>query len=170
MSKSKQKQLEERVKGFFAKNKDVNKLYVTSDGNMFRAKHYADDWSYGLKDREVVTVYRYAENKEKASEAKVLEDHGGDAGDTSDTIDTGSEETESANEKGALIKEHIELFDKKPAPNIGLESLKTKIAERKAELEAENNVGTEGESKSDSEVRETGAKEGDQVESASTEK
>lgn len=172
MSKNKTEQNAEKAKAFFAKNKNVNRVYFTSDGQMFRAEHYANNWAASLKDREVDVLHRVVSNVLN----KVVDElDSDDAGDASDLTATGKDHSADAgdgstDEKEALVKEHIELFDTKPAPNIGLETLKAKISTKKAELEAEKNVGTGDDSKNNPELPEAGTQEGDQKESSNVEK
>src|SRR5690606_18387946 len=108
MSENKKK-FEQEAEAFFAdkKNSDVNKVYVTSDGNLFRAEHYADNWKTQLPDRTVEVYERpQAAEQSKASNNDVNNGIGNKAPEDKAVI------------RAALIKEYIELFDTKPANNI----------------------------------------------------
>lgn len=172
MSKNKTKQNAEKAEAFLAENKNVNIVYFTSDGQMFRAEHYANSWAASLKDREIDVHIRSSNNildkfndKLKTESAASLED----AGSTGNG-DSNSDATSDDDERKALEKEHIELFDTKPAYNIGLDKLKAKIAEKKAELEAESHIVTGEDLTNNPELTEAGIKAGDEVGLPNTEK
>lgn len=189
----------EKAKAFFAdpKNAEVNKLYFTSDENTFKAKHFADSWSRGLKDTAVYTVHRYliealdvgndekviivngesaedlqasieaaktadkpllvvvgdspvtepkpeiitvidtqqpgAESTDQAESKELNPGHNPDEKTGNKEPETEGEATAGADEREALVKRYIELFDTKPAHNTGIAKLKERIAEKEAE-------------------------------------
>ncbi|QNK63950.1 hypothetical protein H7F33_05510 [Pedobacter sp. PAMC26386] len=154
----------ERAKVLFAKEETVRTLYFTSDGNMFRAEHYAMGWANGLADKKIETISRTLVMAADIFNEKAAGDSGlqvdgstegaaGNAGspenstggtDGSDSTQTNSSETD---EKAALVTRYIELYDTKPNHMTGVEKLKTQIATKEAELKAaeiaaENNKAT----------------------------
>lgn len=149
-----------RAKEFFAdsKNEEVDKVYFTSDGNMFRAKHYAESWAGSGK---VETVYRAVIETLEGKTSKVVKDTKADkipAGNKEPEADKEPEaekdpeadkdpegdkepeadkepantEVNEADEKEALVKRYIELYDTKPNHMSGIARLKEKIAEKEA--------------------------------------
>ncbi|WP_149913497.1 hypothetical protein [Sphingobacterium cavernae] len=122
------KKFEQEAEAFFAdkKNSDVNKVYVTSDGNLFRAEHYADNWKTQLPDR-TVEVYERSQAEQSKTSNK----------DVNKGSDTKSQLEDKAVIRAALIKEYIELFDTKPANNIATTKLQEQIDAKKAELAKE---------------------------------
>lgn len=160
MSENKKK-FEAVAKEFFAdaKNSNVNKVYITSDGNMFRAEHYADGWKTNLKNQEVEVYER--EQKAKAIES---EDDDTDATKSTTIIDTTGDAV-----RAELVKQYIELFDTKPSHNIGLEKLQDKITAKRLELEKANpstvkHIVTEEGIKNNPELTEEGVNVGDEIE------
>lgn len=142
MSKNKEK-FEQKAKAFFAekKNANVNAVYITSDGNLFKAEHYAVDWKRGLSDKAVAVFKRPSKVQDIID--KVIADKFAE-GDN--TVDDG-EKTGQSEEREVLITRYIELFDTKPrsAHNIGLDKLRAMIAEKEAELAKENEGSQEPE-------------------------
>lgn len=121
-------QIKQNVEALFAdkKNANVNTLYATSDGNIFRAEHYAENWK---ADNPKLTIEVF---RRPVAEKLANEDADGEAnvaGSTESTTDTVRED---------LVKQYIELFDTKPAHNIGLDKLQDKITEKRLELEKAN--------------------------------
>jgi len=123
---------EDKAKEFFAnqKNNNVNKVYITSDGNVFRAEHYADNWKTNLKDSEVEIHDRVS--KVQAIIDDVKDKYFNEADGTKKELQDDNTNTDVRSE---LEKEYIELFDTKPAHNIGLEKLQDKITAKRLELE-----------------------------------
>jgi|GEM_PF-1613603 len=170
MSKSKTETLQENVKDFFAKNKGVDRVYITSDGQLFRAEHYANNWAASLKDRTVSVENRSL--KERLD--RIIDTSKATKGSTEGTEDstggqddaTGSTGDGAADERAELVKEYIELFDTKPAHNIGLDKLKAKIDEKKTELAATatKHIVTEEDLKNNPDLVEKGFKVGDEIE------
>lgn len=155
-----------RAKEFFAdsKNEGVDKVYFTKDGNMFRAKHYAENWG-GVGNVE--TVYRQVvealdaklkKNDEKgekdisslqlvkteSNEPETEKDPAGEKDPLDSKEDEDGKEPEAdkepakpevteADEKEALVKRYIELYDTKPNHMTGIVKLKEKIAAKEAE-------------------------------------
>lgn len=126
MSENKKK-FEQEAKAFFAdkKNDNVNKVYVTSDGNLFRAEHYADNWKTQLTDR---TVEAYERPSTKKADVSLTDKTSGDDAKTDSQAD------DNTALRDEMVKEYIELFDTKPAHNISLEKLQDKITAKKLEL------------------------------------
>lgn len=133
------KKFADKAKEFFAdpKNANVTRVYVTSDGCLFRALHYANDWKTRLTDREIETYSRFPDLK-KETHATIVGENQED--NTDPVVETNVDSDNK--ERDALVKEYIELFDTRPAHNIGLEKLKAKIEEKKAEGE---DAGSENE-------------------------
>ena len=139
------KKFEQEAKEFFAdKSKDnVNTLYVTSDGCLFCAEHYANNWSVSLKDKNIEVYHRHGNlslldvlkaAKEKLTTGENLEN----------LVDVNTDEP---TERDALVKEYIELFDKKPHYSKSNEKISTEIEAKKLELEESgNNDSNEGDS------------------------
>lgn len=105
----------EAAKAFFKKNPEVNKVYFTTDGNMFRALHYAENWQKGLGAGEIEHINSDLETD------KVAEPKDGAVNDLVDGVITDEknvklvDEKDAANdEKAELVKRYIETFDTKP--------------------------------------------------------
>ena len=136
------KKFEQEAKAFFAdgKNKNVNVIYATSDGNLFRAEHYADNWKTQLTDKAVEVYHRNPAKTESTS--------GINSTDQNEDIDDKSKGSEGNTDavREELVKQYIELFDTKPAHNIGLDKLQDKITAKRFELakEAEGKLGDAG--------------------------
>lgn len=129
----------EKAKAFFEKNADVAKVYFTSDGNIFRVRQYADNWSVALSEKTVIEVSR----AEALTGVKTEPTAGGNingndgAGDEKggdNKADTG--ENKGDDEKAELVKRYIELYDTKPNHMTGIPKLKEAIALKEAELKA----------------------------------
>lgn len=148
----------ERAKAFFAdpKNADVNAVYFSKDGNMFKAKHYAESWG-GVDGVETITrpfVEALASLKEKkevtaetpAADATKEAGEGSAETPAADAANQASEATaetpaadaanQASDERAELVKRYIELYDTKPAHNMKLENIAAKIAEKEAQLKA----------------------------------
>ncbi|WP_090498814.1 hypothetical protein [Pedobacter terrae] len=156
----------ERAKEFFEKNTETKAVYFTSDGNMFKAEHYASNWSVGLADKAVTPVTRasilISETITKALANKAAAGLNGDtevqnpvvpASDVQNPIAPVIEvqdpivpvapksELSEVDEKAELVKRYIELYDTKPNHLTGIEKLKLKIAEKEAELRLAEGAG-----------------------------
>lgn len=137
------KKFEQEAKAFFAdqKNDNVNTLYVTSDGCMFRAEHYANNWKNDLKDRTLETYYRNGSPLVNAIidglKAKSEADKLGSSA-------SGATSSDQPSEREALVKEYIELFDTKPHHMLGIDKLKQAIDDKKAELALSEGSDLEG--------------------------
>ncbi|TZF81817.1 hypothetical protein FW774_17325 [Pedobacter sp. BS3] len=150
----------ERLKDFFAKNEGEDKVYATSDGNLFRAKHYAESWASGLKDKAVTTYYKAivekfgdkladtpgeadpangdkkpADNTDPASTENADKSKPADNTGEADG-DKDKSEKSADDERAALVKRYIELYDSKPSNFMKTENIAAKIAEKEAELKA----------------------------------
>nr|WP_067054075.1 hypothetical protein [Mucilaginibacter sp. L294] len=120
------KELLEQLKALFEKNADVNKAYVTSDGNVFRAGHYAENWKQTLANKAVDEYTREAICGTSAgSTADTDSDTDGDSGSK---VDTGDKD-----KLAAVIKKFIELFDTKPAAGLTAQEIEKQIADYEAE-------------------------------------
>lgn len=124
------------AKKFFSENEGVDKVYFTSDGNMFRAEHYAHNWKVSLKDQAVTPVTRAEALGLPASTEDDTDTDGQGGGSTGGNTDEGGKPEGGADdakaERDALVKRHIELFDTKPV-GLSIEKLKAKIAAKEAE-------------------------------------
>ena len=122
------KKFEQEAKAFFAnpKNNNKNTCYITSDGNVFSADHYAQDWKKKLKDRTVEVYHRHGSASKIVERLKEVLS----GGNIEPVLGNGSSEAD----RDALVKEYIELFDTKPHHNLGLEKLQAAIADKKSEL------------------------------------
>ncbi|MBS9774952.1 MAG: hypothetical protein KGV59_07360 [Tenacibaculum sp.] len=101
----------------FAIHPQINKLYITTDGQGFSDLANAESHSRTLKNDKVVEFDR------NVTPAKV------------------ETKTESDKNREALITEYTELFGKKPNHNIGTDTLRQKIADEKTRLEAAKTTG-----------------------------
>lgn len=129
----------EKAKALFEKNADVAKVYFTSDGNVFRVRQYADNWSVALSDKTVIEVSR----AEALTGVKAEQTDGGNTGTGADAGgDTGKKDdkggSQGDDEKAELVKRYIELYDTKPNHMTGIPKLKEAIALKEAELKAAN--------------------------------
>lgn len=125
------KELFESIKEYFKKNANVNKVYVTTDGCIFSAKHYADNWSISLpNDKKAITEVTRAEalGLEETAPADVKKNSDTKAVKTA--ADTGGGD----DEKEALRRRYVELYDKNPNHMLGIPKLKAAIEEKEAEI------------------------------------
>ncbi len=104
----------------FAIHSRIDKVYITTDGQSFSDLDRAESHARTLKDDSVFDFDRYTAPQEDATKV------------------------ETDKEREELIAEYAELFEKQPAHNIGTETLRQKIADKKAELEAETTNLTGG--------------------------
>ncbi|WP_336834080.1 hypothetical protein [Sphingobacterium siyangense] len=142
------KKFEQEAKEFFAdKSKDnVNTLYVTSDGCLFCAEHYANNWSVSLKDKNIEIYHRHGNlsilDMLKAAKAKIT------AGENLE--DLVNVDTDEPTERDELVKQYIELFDKKPHYSKSNEKISAEIEAKKLELgESGDGDSIEGDSDQD---------------------
>lgn len=108
---------EEKLRSIFKLNPQFKELHVTSDDQAFSQLSDAKNHARTLKDDSIDLVTPRSFKKESSSEEKP-------AGSIADQSD----------EKAALVTEYSALAGKEPAKNIGIETLKTKIAELKAKV------------------------------------
>lgn len=94
----------------------LNEVYLTSDGQGFTEKHRAEAQASLLKNKQ---IEHFVKSKEAVAKIEVEE----------------TDEDTQEDERTALVAKYELLFNKKPAHNIGVEKLKTQIAEKEAELE-----------------------------------
>lgn len=98
---------------------EMDEVFITSDGQGYTDEHKAHDHARILSDKTVKKFEReFAETKEKAAKE----------GDNIDDEGAGTE-------RNQLISDYMELFGAKPNHNISTEKLAQKIAEKKAEIE-----------------------------------
>ncbi|VTP94876.1 hypothetical protein [Sphingobacterium daejeonense] len=121
------KKFEQEAKAFFVnpKNSNKNTCYITSDGNVFSADHYAQDWKKKLKDRTVEVYHRHGSASKIVEKLKEVLS----GGNIEPVLGNGSSEAD----RDALVKEYIELFDTKPHHKWSDEKVKALIDEKKAE-------------------------------------
>ncbi len=98
----------------------LDKVYITTDGQGFSDLDRAESHARTLKDD---TVFDFDRHTAPIEEPKKVE------------IDK---------ERKELITEYVELFENQPAHNIGTETLRQKIADKKAELEAKQTTTLTG--------------------------
>lgn len=133
----------QKAKAFFAdpKNKNVSKIYITSDGNVFRADHYADNWSVNLSDKTITPFTRGSKEKETAEQATA--DHF--EGDQ----DAQAVDQDGSDERRLLTVRFIDLFDTKPPADASIEEIQKLIADKEAEAEQEDVQGAESSDNAD---------------------
>lgn len=166
MSENKKK-YEQEAKAFFAdkKNANINTLYVTSDGNLFRAEHYALNWR--ASNPKLTIEVHSRERPVDAILREVAEHHFNEDGSKKNESSTSAGSSEL---REALVKEYIELFDAKPSHNIGLDKLQDKITAKRLELEKESSstaiehVVTEEDLKNNLKLTEQNVNAGDKIE------
>lgn len=144
------KKFEQEASEFFAdkKNDNVNTLYITSDGCLFRAEHYANNWKNDLKDKTLEIHNRTG----KSLVDVIIDDvKARIEADKEDQSISDSDASQDTSERDALVKEYIELFDTKPHHMLGVEKLKIAIDTKKAELALIEDAGTNKESGADQE-------------------
>lgn len=135
------KKFEQEAKAFFAdkKNDNVNKLYITSDGCLFRAEHYANNWKNDLKDKGVEIYNRYSLVDTIIDGVKARIEAAQVDQTKSDSVDT-----EQSSERENLVKEYIGLFDTKPHYKFSDEKVRGLIEAKKAELALTEDADQEG--------------------------
>nr|DAU49527.1 MAG TPA: hypothetical protein [Caudoviricetes sp.] len=127
----------------FEAHKNLNEIYVTADGEGFTDQNKADDHERYLKKKGVEFFKRgFEENYTEPEETDSLgastdiEPGTTEAEQTTETekktdsLNTGDGIESAAAEKNALISQYKELYGVAPAHNIGLGTLKAKIAEK----------------------------------------
>jgi hypothetical protein len=131
------KKFEQEASEFFADNKNdnVNTLYITSDGCLFRAEHYANNWRNDLKDKALEVHHRIGKSIvdtiNEGAKSKIEADK------------LSSIDSDQPSERDALVKEYIGLFDKKPHHMYDEQKIKDKIQAKKAELALIENTDQE---------------------------
>lgn len=130
------KKFSKEAEEFFAdeKNSNVNKIYITSDGWVFRAHHYATNW---VKDNPKLTIE--AHYRALAPKAEILSGEDDEDKDPNN-LDTASLELTG---RAKLVKEYIELFDTKPHHMFSDEKVQSLIDAEKARLKAEEDAANE---------------------------
>lgn len=126
--------LTKRADEFFKENVGADRVYFTSDGNMFRAERYAKNWAGFLTDKTISPIFKNGEQ----SDPIVTDGAGDGAGAGGETGGaSGAGDGGSGDEREELVKRYIELFDTKPNHMTGIPKLKEKIAEKEAAIQAE---------------------------------
>ncbi|AQX86093.1 hypothetical protein I6H88_06740 [Elizabethkingia bruuniana] len=102
----------------FAVHKNLDEIFVTSDGQGFTDEEKAKDQARYLKNKDVKKFIRGFEDSfiddEQEAGSKKAED-------------------ESGGERPALVEKYTELFGKPPHHMIGVDKLKAAIADKEAE-------------------------------------
>lgn len=158
---SNKEKIAQEVEALFANKAkaNINTFYATSDGHIFSAEHYANNW---VASNPKLTIEVFRRPDPAVADTETSADHG-------ETVGESSEGTEDA-VRADLVKQYIELFDTKPAHNIGLDKLQDKITAKRLELEKENkstevkHVVNEEDLKNNPELTEQDVKAGDEIE------
>ena len=131
----------------FANHKNLDEIYVTSDGQGFTEKNKAVDHSRYLKDNDVKHFERgFADTYTEPEEIDSLDVNIDTEPGTTDTQTTEQTKEElkqevpltgdgiepAAAEKNTLISQYKELYGVAPVHNISLEKLKAKIEEKES--------------------------------------
>lgn len=101
----------------FTDNKNINQLFITSDGQAFTDEERAKDHARYQKDSKI-------EPFERGFQELSIDNKSGD----DDSID------DAAAERMELISKYQELYGQKPNSNIGLQKLREKITAKENEL------------------------------------
>lgn len=109
----------------FAAHKNLDEVFITSDGQGFTDEEKAKDNARYHQDKTI-------KHFERGFEGSYQDDEEAD-------LSKGKTQEEDA-ERQKLVEEYAELFGKKPNHMIGVEKLKTAIADKKAELETAKNA------------------------------
>ncbi len=125
------KQAQEIAVKLFTIHTGLDNVYITTDGQGFRESANAEAHAQTLKDDKVFDFDR-------------------------NTMPTEEPEPKTDKEREALVEEYVALFGKQPAHNIGTETLRKKIADEKARLDAKDttDTGAEGTTDNSTEVAE----------------
>lgn len=109
----------------FAEHKDIDFVYVTSDGNGFTKdqEHNAHEHARVLHNKTVEAFERGFED---------------DFEDDEDEPKKPEQKADDNGERAELAAKYEKLFGKKPNHMTGVEKLKSQIAEKEAELAAAN--------------------------------
>ncbi|WP_313234228.1 hypothetical protein [Sphingobacterium multivorum] len=153
MAANKEKVFSEKAQAFFAdkKNDNINKVYITSDGWVFRAEHYANNWIKENPKLTLETHFRAGSRPVDDLIAKIVaEKFGSNSGEDLDQDD----QTQAPSDRDALVKEYIELFDTKPHHMFSDDKIKLLIAEKKAELAKEGDPDQEENTDADQDSKE----------------
>ncbi|WP_286882940.1 hypothetical protein [Sphingobacterium sp. UBA5980] len=153
MAANKEKVFSEKAQAFFAdkKNDNINKVYITSDGWVFRAEHYAKNWIKENPKLTLETHFRAGSRPVDDLIAKIVaEKFGSNTGEDLDQDD----QTQAPSDREGLVKEYIELFDTKPHHMFSDDKIKLLIAEKKAELAKEGDPDQEENTDADQDSKE----------------
>ncbi|MGJ1287592.1 hypothetical protein [Sphingobacterium sp. UBA6308] len=154
MADNKEKVFSEKAQAFFAdkKNDNVRTVYVTSDGNIFRAEHYAKNW---IQQNPKLTLETYSRTGSRPVDdlvAKIIAEKFGS--NTDEDLDQDNQ-TQAPSDREGLVKEYIELFDTKPHHMFSDDKIKSLIAEKKAELAKEGDPDQEENTDADQDSKES---------------
>ena len=106
----------------FTAHKNIEKIYMTSDGQGFTDEEKAKDNARYHKDQSITPFERGFEETYQDKDAD----------------DSVSKKADDSEERQKLAAEYEELFSKKPNHNTGVEKLKAAIADKKAGLATAN--------------------------------
>lgn len=123
--------------GIFEAHNAIDEIYITADGQGFTDEEKAKDHARYHKDQTIKHFERGFEagyQKEAESIEKLKAKIASAVGDKFTVLE--KDDTERQN----LVEQYTELFGNKPNHMMGIEKLKTKIADKKAELEAAKKV------------------------------
>ena len=108
----------------FTAHKNIDKIFMTSDGQGFTDEEKAKDCARYHKDQSITPFERGFE--------ETYQDKNAD--------DSADKTADNSDERQKLVDEHEELFGRKPNHNTGVEKLKAAIDAKKAELAAAKKV------------------------------
>lgn len=124
----------------FKYNPELDKIFLTSDGQGFKDYEKAVSHSEYLGNKEIKTFRRSdlkADSKVKELHPVAPENPEGDK-EPEDNPEPPVEPESSKDYRENLIVEYTELYGKSPAFNIKTETLEARIAEAKEKAQAEN--------------------------------
>ncbi|HLS12221.1 MAG TPA: hypothetical protein VK050_08665 [Flavobacteriaceae bacterium] len=113
----------------FKYNPELDKIFLTSDGQGFKEYEKAVAHSAYLSDKKVTTIERsqLKQGSKSGNGAK-------DSDDETESITPGSsDEEDEASQRDLLIAEYTKLYGKAPSHNIKTETLEARVAEAKEE-------------------------------------
>lgn len=109
--------MEKTAKRIFEVYSEIDKIYITADGQGFTAKEKADNHAAYLSDKEIKCFNRSEVETEEPNVINPLDANG------------------QEDDRAALLAEYEELYGQKANHNIGTEKLRAKIEAKKAEGE-----------------------------------
>ena len=108
----------------FSDHKNIDSIFITSDGQGFTDEEKAKDQARYLKDKEIKHFERGFEDTFEDDQPE------------GEKMQTGKEPDEDEAERVKLFARYEELFEKKATHNMKTETLKAKILEKEAEQDA----------------------------------